>query len=210
MLHVYIWRGAAGDLGWPCLRRRTSVSAGRCAGQYRQLAPLYEKFLFTSTYWAAKCATAGQVDDAQRLLEVAHEEERCWPLPTPPFATFWDLRGLGLVVAATVCARKGKLRQAAKLLRQAMALEPAARRRLASSTLARINLAAAEILLNKPINAHQHLAAAAALAPLAVAGKQDEAEEVEQAVDGLLAAASLGSLPAPSLGNPPRHIQVRS
>ena len=132
-------------------------------GQFQQIAPLYEKVLYLSTYWAAKCATCGHVDDAQRLLQVAQDEAHRWPLPTPAFGTFWDLRGFGMVIEASVFARKGRLRQAARLLRQALAQRLQARRQVASTPLARINLAAVELLLNKPMAAHEQLAAVTAL-----------------------------------------------
>jgi len=40
---------------------------GHSAGCYDKLAPLYQKFLYLSTLWAAKCSSCGLLNDALQV-----------------------------------------------------------------------------------------------------------------------------------------------
>jgi hypothetical protein len=121
------------------LRFRESICSN-----HSKLMPLYEKFLHMSLYGSAMCASSGYIDEALKLLAVAKNFEA-----TRTFETFVDLRALALTVSASCYGRKQKLCHAAKLLREAIALEGVPRRVHACSVIARVNLAAAMLQLNR-------------------------------------------------------------
>ncbi|EKX53869.1 hypothetical protein GUITHDRAFT_132901 [Guillardia theta CCMP2712] len=126
------------------LRISLRFHQSRCETDYKQVANMYERFLYLGNHAAAMAMDRGELLYAWKIISLVKEEEASWPCGRGTlFRNHWDLVGFTLVIIASLYFRNKRVRQSIKILKDCIKLEDHAKRSLACSKIARINLGAA-------------------------------------------------------------------